>query len=187
MCTTHSSAVGNLHVRPLDTYNSVQSSTVNKLLQLAPHMQCYKPPQIITQTYLRAIFSACWAPQESDDTSHAYRVYFYGNIQAHSRNSPSMNLSSSLTSNLPSTFYLTHNLVARKMNDVIRNICHWEILSTVFSFVKGDLMMKSSLTPFHQLLVTLMRLRLGFYVFRIWHIDLGFIRVPFPYFSYITV
>lgn len=38
---------------------------------------------------------------------------------------------------------------------------NWEIFSLLFAFVNQDLMTKSSLTPFHQLLCTLMRLRLG--------------------------
>ena len=35
----------------------------------------------------------------------------------------------------------------------------WDVFSVVFEFVKGDLPSKSSVTPFHQLLMTLMKLR----------------------------
>ena len=37
----------------------------------------------------------------------------------------------------------------------------WDVFSVAFEFVKGDLLSKSSVTHFHQLLMTLIKLRLS--------------------------
>ena len=41
------------------------------------------------------------------------------------------------------------------------SLTNWEIMSKLFQFVKPHLLGHSSLTPFQQLIITLMRLRLG--------------------------